>query len=131
PFRGTADLPFFLRKPYGQGWALVGDAGCRVDPITGQGIADAFRDVELLAEAILAAAEGVQSFEHALAGYQRRRDEAVMPIYRFTAERARLEPPSAELQRLAAALASNSRQTQRFLGLTSGITSFAEFFAPD
>src|SRR5262249_35776861 len=37
PLRGTADLPMLLRAPFGPGWALVGDAGCRVDPITGQG----------------------------------------------------------------------------------------------
>jgi hypothetical protein len=35
-FYGTADLPNFIRKPYGPGWALVGDAGLHRDPITGQ-----------------------------------------------------------------------------------------------
>ena len=52
PFAGTADLPNFFRKPYGPGWALVGDAGLHRDPITAQGIADAFRDADLLAAAI-------------------------------------------------------------------------------
>ena len=47
-FYGTADLPFFFRKPYGPGWALVGDAGYHKDPITAQGISDAFRDAELV-----------------------------------------------------------------------------------
>jgi flavin-dependent dehydrogenase len=51
-FVGTADLPSFFRKPYGPGWALVGDAGYHKDPITAQGISDAFRDAELLATAI-------------------------------------------------------------------------------
>ncbi len=37
-FRGTPDLPNGLRVPYGRGWALVGDAGLVMDPITGQGI---------------------------------------------------------------------------------------------
>jgi len=27
-FYGAANLPNFLRKPFGPGWALVGDAGC-------------------------------------------------------------------------------------------------------
>src|SRR5581483_3833241 len=31
-------VPNFLRKPYGPGWALVGDAGYLKDPITAQGI---------------------------------------------------------------------------------------------
>ncbi|MGH8772529.1 MAG: hypothetical protein ACREV2_15340, partial [Burkholderiales bacterium] len=48
-FVGTADLPNFFRKPYGPGWALVGDAGHHRDPCGGYGISDAFRDAELLA----------------------------------------------------------------------------------
>jgi hypothetical protein len=43
----TPDYPF--RKPFGPGWALVGDAGYLKDSITAQGISDAFRDAELLA----------------------------------------------------------------------------------
>ena len=31
-FYGATDLRNFLRKPYGPGWALVGDAGCHKDP---------------------------------------------------------------------------------------------------
>ena len=46
-FYGAA-LPNFFRKPYGPGWALVGDAGYNKDPITAHGILDAFRDAELV-----------------------------------------------------------------------------------
>ena len=45
--RGMGDLPNFFRKPYGDGWALVGDAGYHKDPILGQGISDAFGSAEL------------------------------------------------------------------------------------
>ncbi len=41
-FLGATDIPNFLRKPYGPGWALVGDAGYHKDPYTAQGIAAAF-----------------------------------------------------------------------------------------
>ena len=51
PFAGAA-VPNFFRKPYGPGWALVGDAGYNKDPITAQGITDAFRDAELCATAL-------------------------------------------------------------------------------
>ena len=47
---GAADLPNFLRKPYGPGWALVGDAGCHKDPMLALGICHALHDAELLAE---------------------------------------------------------------------------------
>ena len=49
PFLGGA-VPDFFRKPYGPGWALVGDAGYNKDPITAQGITDAFLDAELCAD---------------------------------------------------------------------------------
>ena len=52
---GTGDLPNFFRTPYGPGWALAGDAGYHRDPLTAQGISDAFRDAQLLSEAIDAA----------------------------------------------------------------------------
>ena len=41
----------FYRRPYGDGWALVGDAGYHKDPILAIGISDAFRDAQLLADA--------------------------------------------------------------------------------
>ena len=55
PVRGSVDLPNIVRRPIGgpgAGWALVGDAGYHRDPITGHGITDAFRDAELLANAL-------------------------------------------------------------------------------
>ena len=45
---GTAGVPGYFRKPYGKGWALVGDASYNRDPITAQGISDAFIDAEML-----------------------------------------------------------------------------------
>ncbi|MGH2604474.1 MAG: NAD(P)/FAD-dependent oxidoreductase, partial [Dehalococcoidia bacterium] len=71
---GTADIPNFFRKPYGPGWALVGDAGYHKDPVTGYGITDAFRDAELLARAVVAGLGGVEPMRDALATYQARRD---------------------------------------------------------
>jgi flavin-dependent dehydrogenase len=44
--------PGLMRKPWGPGWALVGDAGYWKDPISAHGITDALRDAELLAGAV-------------------------------------------------------------------------------
>ena len=67
-FIGTADLPNFFRVPYGPGWALVGDAGYHQDPNTGLGISNAFRDAELLADAIDAGFSGRASTERGARG---------------------------------------------------------------
>jgi flavin-dependent dehydrogenase len=81
---GTADVPNFFRKPYGPGWALVGDAGYMKDPTTGFGITDAFRDAGLLAKALDDTLAGRVPAEEALAGYQSQRDAAAIPIYEMT-----------------------------------------------
>ena len=129
-FYGTADLPFFFRKPYGPGWALVGDAGYHKDPITAQGITDAFRDAELAASAIDAGLSGRRPLEEALADYERQRNEAAMPMYELTHQFATLEPPPPEMQQLFAALHHNQEQTNRFFGTITGTVPIAEFFAP-
>jgi flavin-dependent dehydrogenase len=85
---GTADVPNFFRKPYGPGWALVGDAGYMKDPTTGLGIADAFRDASLLAKALDDVLSKRAAPEDALSGYQRQRDEAAGPMYALTLQMA-------------------------------------------
>jgi flavin-dependent dehydrogenase len=51
--RTTPDLPNYVRVPYGPGWALIGDAGLVINPVTAQGIGNAFADAERLANAIV------------------------------------------------------------------------------
>lgn len=131
PFYGSGDLPFFFRKPYGPGWALVGDAGYHKDPITAQGITDAFRDAALLSAAIDAGLSDRQPLEAALADYEQQRNAAAMPLYEFTHQLAALQPPAPEMQQLFAALRHSPEQTDRFFGLIAGTVSIAEFFAPE
>lgn len=92
---GTADVPNFFRKPYGRGWALVGDAGYMKDPVTGLGIADAFRDAGFLGEALDEVLSGRAPAEQALSRYQQRRDEAASPMYEVTLAMAAGEMPFA------------------------------------
>jgi len=128
-FVGTA-VPNFFRKPYGPGWALVGDAGYNKDFITAQGIHDAFRDAELCVTALDEAFGGTRSFDAAMADYQTRRDAQVLPMYEFTTELATLEPPPPELQQLLAAMAGNQDAMDGFAEVNGGVTSPADFFSP-
>ncbi len=130
-FRGTADQQNFYRRPYGPGWALVGDAGYHKDPITAQGITDAFRDAELLAEAIDDGYSGRQPMDEAFAGYERRRNEATRALYELTCQFAALQPPPPEMQHLLGALRGNQEQTDRFIGTVVGTVPIPEFFAPE
>jgi len=129
-FVGAA-LPNFFRKPYGPGWALVGDAGYNKDPITAQGILDAFRDVELVATALDESLTGARSFDDAMGDYHHTRDEHVLPMYEFTTQLATLEPPPPEMQQLFGAVASSSEASDGFAQMNAGTISPAQFFAPD
>ena len=119
----------YFRKPFGPGWALVGDAGYNKDFITAQGIHDAFRDAELCAAALDEAFSGARSFEEAMGEYQARRDEQVLPMYEFTAELAALAPPSPEMQQLLSAVSRSQEAMDGFARVAAGVTSPAEFFS--
>ena len=125
---GTADVPNFLRRPYGPGWALVGDAGYNRDPITAFGISDAFRDAELLAEAIDAGLSGCQPLDEALAVYEQRRNEVAMPLYKHTLSVSDYGPHTENAFKLRAALRGNQAYTDRFFGVLNGTVPRAEFF---
>lgn len=128
-FAGAA-VPNYFRKPYGPGWALVGDAGYNRDFITGQGILDAFRDCELCVAALDEALSGRRSFEGAMADYQSERDAKVKSMYDFTCQLATLEPPPADLQQLLHAVHGNPEAMDRFAQMNAGTIAPAEFFAP-
>jgi 2-polyprenyl-6-methoxyphenol hydroxylase-like FAD-dependent oxidoreductase len=124
-------VPGYFRRPFGPGWALVGDAGHQKDPCTAHGISDAFRDADLLAEALDAGLSARQPLEQALENYERQRNDASLPMYQFTCQLATLAPPTPEQQQLFAALRGNQLQIERFFGAFAGTIPLSEFFGPD
>jgi flavin-dependent dehydrogenase len=93
-FVGTNQTQNYFRKPYGPGWALVGDAGYHRDPVTGLGMSDAFRDAQFLADAIDEGFAERAPLEEALAGYEQKRNDAAAPAYERTIALAKF--PSAQ-----------------------------------
>ena len=100
PARSATGLPNQARRPFGDGWVLVGDAGYHRDPITGHGITDAFRDAELAADAIHAALDGTDETS-ALRAYEAERDRLARPIFDLTCQLGRFPDQTTfvELQR--------------------------------
>jgi 2-polyprenyl-6-methoxyphenol hydroxylase-like FAD-dependent oxidoreductase len=129
-FAGMA-VPGYFRRPFGPGWALVGDAGYNKDFVTAQGIQDAFRDAELCVRALAEAFSGRRPFEEALADYQAARDAHVLPIYELTAEIASLEPPLPELAKVLQAASGSQDAMDGFARVNAGVTSPREFFSED
>ncbi|HKD81871.1 MAG TPA: NAD(P)/FAD-dependent oxidoreductase [Candidatus Angelobacter sp.] len=123
-------IPSFVRKPYGPGWALVGDAGYQKDPCTASGITDAFGSAEWLAEAIDAGFSGRQPLDHALAGYEQTRNQTELPYFELTTQLAALAPPPPEIQQMLEALRDNPAQRSRFFGMLAHTVPVPEFFSP-
>ncbi|HKQ52493.1 MAG TPA: NAD(P)/FAD-dependent oxidoreductase [Pyrinomonadaceae bacterium] len=130
-FAGSGFLPNHFRKPYGEGWALVGDAGYVKDPATAQGITNSFSHAELLAEALDESFSGRRQLADALADYERRRNAEVMAMFEHTTQLASLAAPPPEMGQLFEALRGNPRETGRFLGTVTGTVPVPEFFSPE
>jgi flavin-dependent dehydrogenase len=128
-FVGTSVSSFF-RKPFGPGWALVGDAGYTKDPVTALGISDAFYAAERCARAVDEALTGACAYDEAMAAYQAERDEHSLPLYELTCELAMLEPPQPELQQLLAAAHGNREAMNDWVSTMAGTLPAPEFFAP-
>jgi flavin-dependent dehydrogenase len=124
-------VPNRFRIPYGPGWALVGDAGYAKDPVTAQGITDAFHDAEMCAGALDAAWHGIRAYDEALGEFQQHRDERVLPMYEFTGRLADLAvPPPPEMQQLLGAIAGNQKAMDEFASMFAGALPVPEFFSP-
>ena len=83
PLVGGVASPGWLRRPWGPGWALVGDGAYWKDPIGAHGITDALRDAQLLARAVSSGA--------GLASYEAVRNELSLPLFEATSRIARFD----------------------------------------
>ena len=79
--RTFTGCPGFIRRSWGPGWALVGDAGYWKDPLSAHGLTDALRDAELLARAIVESCDDPSAERDALAGYQAMRDRLSADLF--------------------------------------------------
>jgi flavin-dependent dehydrogenase len=130
-FVGMADVPNFFRRPYGSGWALVGDAGHHKDPTLARGISDAFCDAELLAEAVDAGLSGRRAMSEALASYEQQRNARAIPENEMNLQAAHLEGwDTPEAMGLRAALRNNPADTGQFYAARLQVIPPEEFFAP-
>ena len=129
-FSGTP-VPGYFRKPYGPGWALVGDAAYNKDFITAMGISDAFYQAEMCVNALDESLAGTRPFDAAMGAFQVTRDRHYLPVYEFTAGVASLEPLSPEQQQLFEAISRSREASDGYVRVNSGDLSPADFFNPE
>jgi len=127
---GSAHLPNRVRKPFGPGWALVGDAGLVMDPLYGLGIGHALRDAELLADAIEGGLGGRRNLADAMRAYEKERNRHTLPMYRLTTQQAVGQPRPYELEVLYRCLEGNPGEIDMFFGLMAGTVPYAAYMSP-
>ncbi|HEU4692061.1 MAG TPA: NAD(P)/FAD-dependent oxidoreductase [Vicinamibacterales bacterium] len=130
-FYGCGDLPNFYRKPYGQGWALIGDAGLHKDPFLALGICDGLRDAEYLAEAIRAGLGGTRPLDEALADFETKRNEASATDYKENIAAARFTPFPPEFLAVRAAVRDKPGDATTLVKARMRMIEPSSFFNPN
>lgn len=82
--RGSGSIPGYLRIPYGDGWALVGDAGMVMDPWSGQGIDQATTHSVLLADALDDFLSEKKDWSSAMSAFHAERNEFSLKTFMRT-----------------------------------------------
>jgi flavin-dependent dehydrogenase len=129
-FSGMLRWEGFFREPSGRGWVLVGDAGHFKDPAPGQGIGDAFRQVDALASAILGGLDGsAEALDRALARWGRWRDEDAADHYWFATDLGKAGSVPAVVPEIARRLLAQGK-IDLFLDLFSHRSSPSKVLTP-
>jgi 2-polyprenyl-6-methoxyphenol hydroxylase-like FAD-dependent oxidoreductase len=130
---GCAPLPgqpSTFRCSHGPGWALAGDAGVVMDPVSAQGMTSALRDASYLSRAVVAGLGGSRPPAGALHHHQRRRDRAIRGTCDFTLALAAFPPATPGQHHFLAAAAAGQQQTGRFLAAFAGIVPPQQYLTP-
>jgi 2-polyprenyl-6-methoxyphenol hydroxylase-like FAD-dependent oxidoreductase len=127
---GTHLLPNFIRRAHGPGWALVGDAAIHRDPITAQGITNAFTHASILAEELNIAFAGEQSIDTALASYDTRQFERLKPMFNYTVHMAMMQPTPDAVREILPQVAQDPIATGAFMGAFLGSVPLELAFSP-
>jgi flavin-dependent dehydrogenase len=112
--RSYPGIPGYQLRPYGDGWALVGDAAYHRDPLSTRGISDALRDAELLARAIVDGF-GNGRLAHALECYRTTRNRLSQHVFATTDAIASYEWDRTTIRPLVRSLAAAQADEVSFL----------------
>ena len=129
PVRTMTRWHGYFREATGPGWVLVGDAGHFKDPTPGQGIADAFRQVERLAPAVTAGLiDG--SLDGRLQDWGQWRDRDSWDMYWFATDMGAAGPNSSVVNEVIRRTAARAGGDEQFLRVMDHQVSPAELFTP-
>jgi 2-polyprenyl-6-methoxyphenol hydroxylase-like FAD-dependent oxidoreductase len=129
PIRVIANWHGYFRQSAGPGWVLVGDAGHFKDPAPGQGIADAFRQTEKLATAIVDAL-GNSNLDTAAQRWWRWRDHDAYEMYWYARNVGAPGVTSPLITRALRDIAADPDATRTFLRILNHDVRPSQLFTP-
>jgi 2-polyprenyl-6-methoxyphenol hydroxylase-like FAD-dependent oxidoreductase len=130
PIRVMANWHGYFREAAGPGWALLGDAGNFKDPSPAQGIADALRQAERIADAIEAGLGGAAEIDGELRRWWRRRDEDGYEMHWFAADMGRAGPSPPLASQLTRDIADDDEATAGLLRVLNHDIPPSRLFTP-
>ncbi|MFE7131821.1 FAD-dependent oxidoreductase [Streptomyces sp. NPDC057638] len=114
------------RRAHGPGWVLAGDAGHHKDPVSAQGISDAFADADGLADALDTGLSGAAGLDQALARHTATRDAHRLGTFAYTCEQAELRPFGADFLADLTRTAADEQAVEAFLNTFVGCDAPAD-----
>lgn len=128
--RGTGQQRNFFRQPYGQGWMLIGDAGCHKDTITARGITDAFIQADIMSTTVGPDLRHPDRLAASLRRFAVQRDQALSEPYRSTLELARLDI-SARRTAMLEIISQSPYLIDLYLSVVADIKSKEDLLVPE
>jgi 2-polyprenyl-6-methoxyphenol hydroxylase-like FAD-dependent oxidoreductase len=130
PIRVMANWHGYFREAAGPGWALLGDAGNFKDPSPAQGIADALRQAEHLADAVEAGLGGASGIDEELRRWWRWRDEDAYEMHWFATDMGRAGPSPPLASQFIRDIAGDDVATEGLLRVLNHDIPPSQLFTP-
>jgi flavin-dependent dehydrogenase len=127
PIRVMANWHGYFRQPAGPGWVLLGDAGNFKDPSPAQGMADALRQGERLADAITAGFDG-GDLDSELRRWARWRDKDGREMHWFAADMGAAPKARPLADQILRDIAADEEDTRKFLRMLNHEISPSRLF---
>ncbi len=129
PIRVMANWHGYFRQPVGPGWVLLGDAGHFKDPSPAQGMADALRQGEHLADAIATGFDG-GDLDAGLNCWGRWRDQDGREMHWFAADMGAAPKARPLADQILRDIAADGEDTRKFLRMLNHEIRPSRLFTP-
>jgi flavin-dependent dehydrogenase len=124
PFKAMGRMVAYHRENWGNGWALVGDAGSFKDQWTAMGITHALRDAELISQYLDSYLRGDASWSDAMTAYASVRMEDYEGYWNFVCDGAEMSPYTNEQLAYFKAVSEDQDAVNKLIGQIGDTVKF-------